>query len=185
MAVLQNTVKVGKGLWPLIRRFASISFITLILAAILFNSIIASFQEQSLDPLINEGGKRLLTSMEQVNEHSLEIIDPSYDELTLWAKIGILSALVGSFFILYIWFKIIRWIIVKLPISGDSSRDASNIIISLILLILLQIITSLVYNYPPIDAVKLPWDTGKNLVKAIPHIIDPLLGLEKLFSSGE
>lgn len=109
-----SVLKTGVGFT--LKRFLSISFITIILFVLLLNSIVIGVQEKSLESGLKDLGSRFLFSTKNLNDASLSVLEEGGSFIRF-------ISLFSGFFIAYAWVKILSKIWGSFtPFSNESQR---------------------------------------------------------------
>ncbi len=190
-----NIVRRGSGgIWTLVRKIFSINFFIIILVLVFIYLIIASVQQQSLEPLVTGVGGKAFFSLNDLNIDSLKILDEGYSSLPRWNKFMLLLSIAGSFMFIFIWIKLLAAFIGRSFFGGDLAMWFANWSVAVAFFIFLEVIFVLFAGsqgylgegFEPNQALTLPWEAVKNFGRSLPIIIKPILDIwDKIsFQSG-
>ncbi len=171
-------------------------FIFLFIIIIVINATVISIQERSLTPAVKEIGGRLFFTTHSLSENSKLVIEQEgvYDGSNgflkgVWGVIKIYARFYIDIYSIYLWVQFLTFIVVHIfPLSGDSSRKFTNMILSLSIFFALQIIFLLVFqplDISKMDALSMPFLAFKDFLFAIPYLISPVSGLVAQVTRGD
>jgi hypothetical protein len=157
-------------------------------AVLLINAVIISIQAHSIEPGLKDIGGRLLFTTENLNTESLKIISnggvfPNTGEFfkDIWIMFIILSGLLTSIFIIYIWLKLFSFV-AKHMIIFDDSKTAVSYIIATGIFFGLQVALIVFFTD---KSPTIPFIAFSNFIKAIPFAFSPMAKIADKISGTE
>jgi len=186
--ILSGASKV-KGLGFLAKiRFGFFFFVFLI---IFMKSLIPLATEGDIQPFIQEVGGRIVHAVQNLNTESLKIITNGFILDTsqgfwsgIWDMIVVYAILWFALYTIYIWIKVIAWLVEKSPF-GDSSRFFANYSIAVLIFFTLQLIFLMTTGLSVGESSKLIFESFRNFFKALPIIFFPIGELAEKVSPGK
>lgn len=167
----------GKSGWGLYNKF-KFMFYFLFVMVMLMNTIVIVYQERDIEPGIKYLGGEWLGVTKQINEVSLTILDRGeiLEEVgffrSAWFFIKNFWDLIESLIILYIWLKVLSWLLMKIGL-WDDSKSSVALLWALTIFFLVQVIV--IIGMFPGDPWGLPFIAFFNLFKSLASIVIPSL----------
>jgi len=164
-------------------------FLSLIFGVMLMNSILISIQDRNIETGVKYLGFKFLLVTEQLGEHSNNIIEQEgvYDGSTgffkgVWNMLKNFYWIFESLFIIYIWCKVLAYVVLH-GVLWDSSKVSVSWALAVLIFFCVQIITILAFTDKPLVTPFLAfWDFGK----ALPYMFKPISGItDKLIDTGK
>lgn len=166
-------IKAGMGIFAKLKY----AFLIILFSVIFINSIILSIEERSIEPFIKEMGNRFILVTNNLAIESQKIIDNGNIYVDtgnflkdIWVSFSLLSGILSSLYIIFIWFLLITFIARHLI----SYEPYVTYIIFLLVFFGLQIIFIKIYEDLPITT---PFLSIYTFFKSIPYIIKPIVNL--------
>lgn len=129
----------------LIRKIFTFSLISFFLFVIFVNAITESVQQRSVVPLITDIGGRFLLASQNLEDSSMQIIEQGYVWIReggywrgLWQSILSLSDFISNAVIIWLWIKLLAFLI-SISWISDRSRAFVNYSLGILIFIVLQI----------------------------------------------
>ena len=145
--VVVKTAGAAKGIgstFVFLRKFAFFSLLFVVFLIIFSNAIIMSVEQKSFEPLLNELGGRFFLASQSLETASLDAIErggiydpagPWYGDV--WEFVSNLSELIFAVMVIWMWLRVLMWIVKKTPLS-DESRWFTNFTLALLTFIVLE-----------------------------------------------
>ena len=167
-----------------IKNFLFYGFFFLVFIIIFLSAIYESIDKRSVMPLVNKLGNNFLLTSKNLNNASLDVLSGNVSFNTkdgLLHFLGTFSQIFMSFYMMYIWIKILMWICAHSFLSNNSNSFI-NFALSMFFFICLEIIALLIFGaindeiHSLSDAANLlalPFMCFYNLFLAVKQIVMP------------
>lgn len=178
----------GKGSWLLFKKIRMF-LIFLVFGLILINACIICFEAKDIQPGVEYLGKKFFFATERLGEESLKVIEQ--EGLTIegegffknsWIVISYFWGIISALFIIYIWIKILQWILLRFPIMDTSKKPTAGVLA--------------IFTFMGLQALYIAIFTDKTafyhfqsfwwFVKSLRYIIEPVINVANgLLGGGE